>query len=107
MLRKLFVCLGVFLLCAGGLRAGGGYRASVEKIDLARKVIVVKAGEKERPIRVVPGVVLRDEQGKGIDFEAAKLEEKGFRKGRLVTVTFVPGEKGMNCVIQLQNQPPQ
>jgi hypothetical protein len=93
MFRKPFVALGVLLLCAGGLRAAEGYRAWVQKIDLDRGVIVVKSGEKERPIKVGPGVVLQDEDGQAIAFDSKELGKKGFREGKLVTVTVAMNQK--------------
>jgi hypothetical protein len=105
MFRNLFVALCVLLLGAGGLRAEDrrveGYRATLQKIDVGRNVIVVKSGDRERPIKVGMNVVLRDEGGKDIPFEDGPLGEKGFKEGRSVTVSISQTKKEAAVVIRL------
>jgi hypothetical protein len=101
MIRKLFVTVGVLLLGAGGLWAAEGFRATVQKIDFGRKVIVVKTGSTERFIKVDAAVTLKDERGKDISFTERDLADRGFRDGRKVVIVAFPTPEGTRFEVRL------
>jgi hypothetical protein len=101
MIRKLFVTVGVLLLGAGGLWAGEGFRATVQRIDFGRRVIVVRSGNTERFIKVDAAVTLKDERGRDIPFTERDLADRGFRERRVVAVVAFSTPEGTKLEVRL------
>lgn len=85
MLRKV-LCAAVALLICVGVILADELKGKVEKVDVEKKVIVVKVGEKDKKVTVGKDTKVLDADGKEVkDLKALE--------GKNVTVTYEKGDK--------------